>query len=242
LLYNKKDYEAECKYLQRIFRDYAEFPIKTVLDLGCGTGKHCFILNKMGYRINGVDISPNMIAIAKKKAKDGICPIDFTVGDIRTVLLHRQFDAAISMFSVIGYQNSQKDITATFMNVARHLKAGGLFIFDCWHGPAVLHQKPAQKFKIIEDGSNQIMRFVSPLLDPSMRIVEVTFKIMNIQRNRLVDDVIEIHRVRYFFLNELKIFCQRAGFLILETTPFMKRHRKPGIEDWNITVVARKRR
>jgi len=43
-LYRDKDYEAECDFLEQIFARYARAPIRTILDLGCGTGGHALAL------------------------------------------------------------------------------------------------------------------------------------------------------------------------------------------------------
>lgn len=55
--------EAWCRLLSRV----AGAPPKKVLDVGCGTGILTFLLSELGHRVTGVDFSPTMIELARKK-------------------------------------------------------------------------------------------------------------------------------------------------------------------------------
>ena len=50
----------------------------------------------------------------------------------------------------MSYQNSNNKIEKVFKNANEHLNPGGLFIFDFWFTPAVLHQFPSIKFKTVK--------------------------------------------------------------------------------------------
>jgi len=68
-LYHNKDYIGECAFLEEIFHKYYKKSIKTILDLGCGSGSHALVLSKKGYQITGVDLSSKMVEITKRKEK-----------------------------------------------------------------------------------------------------------------------------------------------------------------------------
>ncbi len=108
------------------------------------------ILAEKGYKVAGIDLSREMLEISRRKAKERELNIEFIQGDIRNMELNQKFDAVISMFAVISYQITNKDLMSTFKVASRHLKKNGLFIFDTWFGPAVLTQKPSERFKVIE--------------------------------------------------------------------------------------------
>ena len=65
LLYSAKDYKGEVQYIDALIKKYTG-TAKSILDLGCGTGKHDFILAERNYRVSGVDLSEAMISIAKQ--------------------------------------------------------------------------------------------------------------------------------------------------------------------------------
>lgn len=67
LLYKDKDYGKECKYIiNKINKWRGICQVKTILELGCGTGKHAKLIQGSGYSIYGIDLSANMIKLANK--------------------------------------------------------------------------------------------------------------------------------------------------------------------------------
>ncbi len=240
LVYQDKDYKAECDFLQSIFSKYFSKPVRTILDLGCGTGGHALILAEKGYEVAGVDLSREMLEVARKKAKERRLNIEFIQGDIRNMGLNQKFDAVISMFAVISYQITNEDLMSVFKTASRHLKKNGLFIFDAWFGPAVLIQKPSDRFKVIEKDNERIIRFATPVLDILNHTVDVKYKIIKLSKNKVLDEVDEVHKVRFLFPQEIELICNMTGFEILELCPFMNLEKTPTENDWNVTGIARK--
>ncbi|MFC2046631.1 class I SAM-dependent DNA methyltransferase [Chloroflexota bacterium] len=119
LLYADKDYEAECDLLVQVFQRYGNGPIRTILDLGCGTGNHAFPLAKRGYQVTGVDRSVDMLAQAERKANEtpvvaGYHHPAFHQGDVRKLDWGQQFDAVLVMFTVLGYQLTNDHVLSVF--------------------------------------------------------------------------------------------------------------------------------
>ena len=85
-LYADKDYDAECDLLERIFRRVGR-PVRTVLDLGCGTGAHAVRLAQRGYeRGRGGPVRWDAAGgAAESRSRIGRC--QFVRGDIRSVRL-----------------------------------------------------------------------------------------------------------------------------------------------------------
>jgi SAM-dependent methyltransferase len=241
LLYGDKDYSAECDFLEVVFQQHGQGKIVSVLDLGCGTGSHALLLVKRGYVVTGADRSSDMLAIARQRAAVSGVQVDFRLGDIRTLNLDRSFDAVISMFAVMSYQVSNADLSAAFRAAHRHLRSGGLFVFDCWYGPAVLAERPANRLRIIENGEEQLFRFVSPVLDVLSQTVVVNYHLLCLKGDRVVENAKEAHGMRFFFAQEIRYFLETNGFEMVSISPFLDISRPPGETDWNIAVVARAR-
>ena len=66
VIYSKKNYKAETKFISQIIKKFHS-PNVNILDIGCGTGEHTLELLKRGYRVTGIDLSNEMLKIAKKK-------------------------------------------------------------------------------------------------------------------------------------------------------------------------------
>lgn len=239
-LYSDKDYEKECRFIKQIFETYATEEIRTILDLGCGTGAHAFIFTDMGYDVIGVDQSETMLDVARIKAIEKNKNIEFWRQDIRNLDLSQQFDAAVAMFAVMGYQTSNKDFENTLISIHNHLTTGGLLIFDVWFGPAVLVEKPQDRMKIIELPGRRIIRYAHPVLDVTHHTVEVNYTVLEITEQK-VTEVFEHHLMRYFFYQEIAYFLEKNGFELLRVSPFMDLNHSVDENCWNITVICKKK-
>jgi SAM-dependent methyltransferase len=220
LLYRDKDYAAEAEQIQVLLSRYATGQsIKSILNLGCGTGRHDFALADLGYQMCGIDMSPTMVRMAEDAKKDlsnkDILPI-FEVADIREYEPKGKYDAVISLFHVISYQNTNNDALKAFQTAAKALEAGGIFIFDVWYGPGVLSDKPTARIKKISDGDNLLLRYANPLMEVAKNIVEVNYDIIvTNQKTGAAKRFAEKHIMRYYFRPEIELMLGMCGFELL---------------------------
>ena len=237
-IYGAKDYGAECSLIETLLRSHARGPVASILDLGCGTGNHAIPLVQRGYAVTGVDRSQPMLAIARTKAATaGVAPT-FAMADVRTVQLGARFDAALMMFAVLGYQSDNADVLATLRAVRTHLAVGSLFIFDVWHGPAVVRLGPSPRVKVIEAGDDTLLRAADGTLDSARQTCLVKYQLWHLRGSQLVERSEEAHSMRYFFLQELKLFLSVAGFELVEART-LDSAATPTDNDWNMVCVAR---
>jgi SAM-dependent methyltransferase len=80
-----------------------------VLDVCCGYGRHALLLAAAGMRVTGVDVNPLFLRRARAAAKRAGLDVDFIQSDVRTLELKPIFDAAVNMFTSIGYFDSEED-------------------------------------------------------------------------------------------------------------------------------------
>ena len=237
-LYADKDYVAECDLLEVIFAR-AGRPVHGLLDLGCGTGRHAVELASRGYEIVGVDLSEAMLERARRRATaEGAAGTTFLQGDIATIELDRSFDAVLSMFAVVGYQLSDAAVRATFANVQRHLEPGGVFVFDVWFGPAVVAVGPSERVKIVPTPDGEIERKAVGTLEPTGHVCSVSYELTRHHPGQPDAAVVETHRMRYFFEEELGEFLKEAGLTLQTVTAFPDTEHAPSAESWNVLVVA----
>lgn len=239
-LYQDKDYQAECDFLEQIFRRYGSGNTRHILDLGCGSGGHAIPLAQRGYELFGVDQAPEMINLAQKKAyaKNLQSSILFETANIQTLKLERVFDAVISMFAVLSYQTTNAQLFATLKNVRAHLRPGGLFICDFWYGPAVLKQQPSIRVKVIRTGTKQIIRVAEPRLDIEKNIVTVSYRLFIFQNGSFVEEVTEDHRMRFLFLPELESFLSQVGLQVIHSCASTDLDQPVSDNEWNAMIVA----
>ncbi|RPI74892.1 MAG: class I SAM-dependent methyltransferase [Desulfobacteraceae bacterium] len=236
LFYGDKDYAAEAEYIHQCIRAHHRSGW-SVLNLGCGSGNHDRHLTDKGYRLTGVDRSEPMLNLARKKTL-GDSDLEYIQGDARSIRLNKTFDIVISLFHVINYQTTHPDLNAFCATARLHLKPGGLFLFDCWYGPAVLTDLPVPRMKKAEDESIQVTRLARPLLYPNENRVDVTycFTVEEKESDR-VRDFTETHCMRYLFLPEIKMFLTQNELKPITAAEWLT-GKEPGLNTWNLLCGA----
>ncbi|NDD93230.1 class I SAM-dependent methyltransferase, partial [bacterium] len=174
-LYASKDYASEASYIHQLIQQHAPKAL-TLLDLGSGTGRHAIELERRGYQVAGVDLSPEMVAVARARAREAGSHCIFEVGDVREVRLARKFDVVISLFHVASYQVDDSDFSRFVSTIVAHLNPGGLVIFDFWCAAGVLSEPPQAKVRRVSLRGGEVVRLTEPVHNVADSIVDVNFE------------------------------------------------------------------
>jgi SAM-dependent methyltransferase len=242
LMYRDKDYAAEARFVHGALRRLRP-GTASVLDLGCGTGVHAGLLAAGGCRVHGVDGSEVMLRRAGERRarlpEEVAGRLAFSPGDVRSVRLEERFDAVVSLFHVASYQPENADLRAFFVTAREHLLPGGVFLFDCWYGPAVLTDRPSVRVKRLEDGAIAVTRIAEPELFPNEDRVDVRYHvIVRDGASGAVEEFRETHRMRYLFRPEVADLLDGCGLALVECREWMS-GREPGFDTWNVYFAAR---
>ena len=117
------DYDEEFKFYDK---HLTENEIKSVVEIGCGTGNLAKRLHEAGYEYLGIDLFDEMLKIAKTTA-----PLaNFCQADARNFKLEEKQDCVIITGRSISYLTSNNDLLNAFRCIADSLKQGGLLMFD----------------------------------------------------------------------------------------------------------------
>jgi hypothetical protein len=163
----------------------------------------------------------------------------FSQGDARSVRLGEKVDAVISLFHVMSYQTSNADLMAAFATAKAHLSPSGVFIFDCWYGPAVLVDRPAVTVKRLEDVAVSITRIAEPTMNSAQNTVDVNYTVLVYDRKTaLVETLRETHRMRYLFRPEIELLLEANGMSLVTAHEWMTEN-PPGPHTWAACFVAR---
>lgn len=110
------DVHGEAALLERL-------GVGAVLDAGCGTGRVAIELARRGHDVVGVDLDPEMLAAARRKAPE----LAWVEADLATVDLGRSFDAVVAAGNVMVFLTPGQE-GAVVANLARHVAPGGLLV------------------------------------------------------------------------------------------------------------------
>lgn len=104
--------------------------VRSIADLGCGTGEITIKLAQAGYKLYGIDYSAEMLAHASAKSFQQGVNITWLKQDLRSLEGLSNIDLALSYCDVINYLPEKRDLLTAFGHVYKLLKEGGLFVFD----------------------------------------------------------------------------------------------------------------
>ena len=143
LLYKDKPYEAEIEFVVKTLKKYGFENYTSLLDLGCGTGKHLVFFSKYFKNCYGIDISEGMIKKAKT-ASEEYKNINFKVDDISNFKIKRKFSCIISLFHVFSYLTSEQKINGFLKCSNAHSEPGSFLFFDYYNYDGLMKDRLAK--------------------------------------------------------------------------------------------------
>lgn len=121
------EYKVRSEYISGFFNEYGLNSNAKILDLACGTGSFASELLNMGYLVEGIDASSEMLSIADNKLNGNVKLINAKMQDF---VLSESVDAVICMLDSINHLEKVSDVEKCFECVYNVLNSKGLFIFD----------------------------------------------------------------------------------------------------------------
>ncbi len=221
IYHNIIDYEKRTSYLERIIKKFHKGRIKSILDIACGTGNFTFLFAQRGYKVTGIDLSKDMIRVARGKRRASKDNPEFFEMDMCDVHLNKKYDAATTMFGGFGYLLSYNDVREFLAGVKRSLNKNGLLIFEFWHVSAVRPDSSSKNgfttFVKARDRDKLIIRLDTNKFDPSTDICDITFDtfVISTKTRRLLDTFSERHLLKTYTISEMTNLLQESGFMVL---------------------------
>ena len=210
------EYEKRADYLEKLFQK-SKIPVKTVLDLACGTGTMTWILTGRGYEMIGVDASEEMLAAAMEKSGsvEGVAPI-FLHQSMPKLDLYGTEDAAICCLDSLNYLTDPKDVRRTFERLRLFIAPGGVLIFDI-NTVEKLAALDGQVFLDETEDTYCVWR-------PEYRRGLCTYymDLFQLQEDGSWERSFELHRERAYTVEELTAWLEEAGFGEIRTYGDMK--------------------
>ncbi len=201
------DYEGWVNYLLRIFQKYRCKPA-VIIDLACGTGIPTLLLAKKGYRVIGIDRSPEMLAVLLNKKENLL--IEVHCADIRNFTLPVRVDAAVSFYDSINYLLTEDDLIGCFRSVHNVLHENGIFVFDM---NTVYGLEKQWGNRTITRETDELISIWQCSFDPTTMISTLHL----IFWEKLPDGTLgnkyeELHKERAYTENELRTALKQVGF------------------------------
>ncbi|MBZ9626236.1 class I SAM-dependent methyltransferase [Clostridium sp. FP2] len=200
-LYDKDWGKCSSKYtdlISNVIETY-NLNVHSILDVACGTGILASELYSRNFEVSGIDISEDMINVARKNAKG----INFHVADISDFTFDKRFQMITCAFDSINYLTCDVKMEKTLRNILLHLDDNGVFIFDI-NTPTLYEER---HFGIIDRSFDEI-KFKQILeYDKEHKIGKTIFDFGNNES--------ETHIQKAYSVDEMDKFLLKSGFEII---------------------------
>lgn len=203
--------KGEVDFLVHCFKTYARRPVRTVLDIACGTGPHLMRLAARGYRMSGLDLSAKNVDFLRERMADKDFAGQLVVGDMTDFRLPQPVDAAICMQDSQGHLLTNEALVSHLRCVARSLRRGGLYVFDrymasSWTNPARSWSWSRRRGRLIVRASFSALHDVNPVTQVFRE--KMTLEAVENSTRRVYR---QTHVSRMVFPQELRALVELAG-------------------------------
>ena len=146
------DYGKWADFIEESFRRYYSGKVESVLDLACGTGRMTEELCRRGYDMIGVDISPDMLAVARASAeRKGMADrILYLCQDMCEFELYGTVEAVVCCLDAVNHVTDRAALSRCFHWVHNYLVPNGLFLFDV-NSPYKFREIYGDRAYVLED-------------------------------------------------------------------------------------------
>jgi 2-polyprenyl-3-methyl-5-hydroxy-6-metoxy-1,4-benzoquinol methylase len=218
-------------------------PNDTVIDFGCGNGRHAIGLARTGRRVKAVDYSPQRIEEAKQHLSQSDLSekdlVEFILGDCRTINFEPA-KAIICLYDVIGSYVDNTDNMKILTNMFQHLVSGGTALISVMN--YTLTEAQAKNWFILSENPDQLLELppsrtmeqTGNVFNPDYYMIDKETKIVyrkeqfQFDKNQLPKELIV--RDRRFTQDEITKMCRKVGFEI----QFV---RYINAKDWNTNLL-----
>jgi len=201
-----KDYPKEANKAHKLIQKYLKSGGETLLDIACGTGHHAGLLDKY-YRVEGLDLDPNMLSVARRKYPK----IRFHKGDMINFKLNKKFDAIVCLFSSIGYVKTRSNLNQAIQTMSQHLLPGGVMLIEPWFSPDEWHTGRAFTLNV-DQPDLKITRMSHSSRNGNISILEFQYLVGT---SKGIQHSVEHHQLGLFFKKDYLEAFQNADLKVV---------------------------
>ncbi|MEE8113016.1 MAG: class I SAM-dependent methyltransferase, partial [Nitrososphaerales archaeon] len=207
VIYRKRARQTreDLAFLQWVIKKFARRPVQDLVDVGSGTGRIAIPLSKR-FAVVGVDSSPQMLAVARKKK--GAERVKWLVQNMRYLNLSSRCDALVCLFTAFNYLLSDGGVRRTLRNFHETLRPGGILVIDLHNTIDCLDRFSPTATEEYKYGDLKIQRNIVRKVEDSMGAIWSHKEETRINGKH----VQEMHRLRVFTAHEFRHDLVEAGF------------------------------
>ena len=203
LLYQNRSQNEADLFIKKIVQNLKLDAEATVLDLGCGKGRHALKMSSFFKTVHGLDLSENNIKTANSYKKDNM---KFFIGDMRNFNNTTSYDYIFNLFTSFGYFNTIEENLDVLKCIHRQLKKNGHLLMDFLNPEVIRNNKYNAEEKRINDVYFKIEKHISG------NFIEKKIQIKDGNKQFHFKE-----KVQLFDINDFEEMFMKTGFTIHST-------------------------
>lgn len=202
ILYKNRNFEEAEFFIKNLVSHLQLKQNSYILDLACGKGRHAFFLNKLGYKVLGVDLSEQSIQYAKQFENS---KLEFAIQDMREPL-YKKFDAIFNLFTSFGFFEEDSEDIKILKNIKEGLNKNGVAVIDFMNAEKVKNHLVIKETKVVDTITFNIKRYINGMFI----VKEISF---------FADGEHHIYyeKVKALSLETIHAYLKKVGFRIKHT-------------------------
>lgn len=210
LLMQDVDYKKRTEYLLSLFEKYSKKPT-LLLDLACGTGSFSNEFAKSGIQVIGVDISPEMLNVAREKSEKEGLDVLYLCQDASELDLYGTVDGAVCCMDSINHITDIEVLSEAFKNVSLFLEPDCLFVFDV--NTLYKHKEILANNTFVLEEENLYCVWQNEYFE-DQRLTEITLDFFKSEKDNIYNRCEQFIEERAYTTKELTDLLEAAGFSV----------------------------
>ena len=201
LVYKHRD-RSEAEILKNlVLKNVEREKVKLVLDMACGSGRHAISFAQAGFDVTAIDLSENLLNVAKSNAEKEKVNVDFILSDIRKFNPEKKFDLVLNLFTSLGYFEKDDENAKVVQKAFELMNSGGWFVLDYFN-------------------KNYILNNLIPITVENIAGKRIT-QTREIKNNRVEKNIIIRNGEKEsYYLESVRLYSKEEVIKILERTGF----------------------
>ena len=241
LLNEGKNYAAELAFVIDAISSVSgsRFAPESVIDFGCGSGKHLAELDQSVSKVVGVDRSAEMLSVAKRNLPESYQLVNSEIGKFEST---DKFDLVMSLFHVASYQTTISEILAYWKSLSRCLSNDGYVFVDFWHRPPWENDPPVERLTEKSNANVTVKRRSIPTLDLVHGTVDIDIDVAFSSKDQPTENYVEQHKLRAFSALEIQLAGNAMGLEVVKFGAWMDIEGELKPSTWYGYVILRKKK
>lgn len=203
---------------ETLYEDWLNFTMrhigesqKNILELACGTGILSVELANIGHQVTGLDLSEEMIELAKERTTEADELLSFEVGDMLDLKKTNQYDVVTCFSDSLCYMPDEEAVQTVFNEVNRALKSGGIFLFDVHSIFKMEHEFPEYSYHYQTDEFAFLWESYPGDVPYSIEHF-LTFFVKETEEEDIFKRYDELHEERTYSIETYEKMLSKSGF------------------------------